>query len=61
MIQCIQSQDDSIQQAIQRYFPVIFDYFGPFISASHTERATELFNATMKNLSSGGVKNRYIF
>uniref|UniRef100_A0A915LG95 HEAT repeat-containing protein 1 n=1 Tax=Meloidogyne javanica TaxID=6303 RepID=A0A915LG95_MELJA len=58
MIQCIQSQDDSIQQAIQRYFPVIFDYFGPFISASHTERATELFNATMKNLSSGGVKNR---
>ncbi|CAK5087621.1 unnamed protein product [Meloidogyne enterolobii] len=51
-------QDDSVQQAIQRYFPVIFDYFGPFISASHTERATELFNVAMKNLSSGGVKNR---
>uniref|UniRef100_A0A914KTC5 Uncharacterized protein n=1 Tax=Meloidogyne incognita TaxID=6306 RepID=A0A914KTC5_MELIC len=58
MIQCIQSQDDSVQQAIQRYFPVIFDYFGPFISAAHTERATELFNVAMKNLSSGGVKNR---
>nr|CAD2182855.1 unnamed protein product [Meloidogyne enterolobii] len=58
MIQCIQSQDDSVQQAIQRYFPAIFDFFGPFISASHTERATELFNVAMKNLSSGGVKNR---
>lgn len=58
MIQCIQNQDDSVQQAIQRYFPAILDHFGPFISAAHTERATELFNAAMNNLTSSGVKNR---
>jgi hypothetical protein len=62
ILQCIQRDEDSVQQPIQRYFPTILDQFGPFISAAHTERATELFNAAINNLKSSGITNRfYIF
>lgn len=59
MLHCIKNEDDSVQLAIQRYFPVILESFGTFISASHTERAMELFNIAINNLNSGGIQNRF--